>query len=654
MMIDYNVSDHWSVGTPDWLKSLVSTLDRRHGVSTVLPLPGVVDEVMQWIELASGVDAWKNAANRDSLDRDIAQSVAGIGSHLSAQISSELEAFRAAFTALSSSGNAILSQSPGALRTDPAWTALLTAGGDLLTALETDDGVRASWDDLVASAKDRTLDNREYRPIAELLFEQLKHRGVDAEATFRGLVSVVAFGLEPDAIPLGELPTPYSDRLGMARAFVGTSARIEPVVVWLGYKRRAHVELTAGRVSFYDPLWAVPNAEPGRQEFDHKEELWEIVKDGITFRVPEKADEEGEVETLVRVDLGNTTGAGAVERAVAIVDVIFSVALHRSGGVRPQLTEQVVVLSGQPAIFSSQAVGQTGFPADTYGDRMTSEAIERHGPQIADALAREELPRFLAAAIEVQTMLDHPFSRDMALRKPSEADISSVVPLSDRVLQHVAAHAAMNPRDLFRLLGERWAYARWLSDLERAAGMCLLGGGERQEVQHELTIKWFSSQPKQPWTLLLADRAADFTSLCRLEHERAWIERIFASVSDHAKYSALIAEYESEGKVLEARRRRVRNALVHGNPASFRVVESVREYAEFLSASALNLALESYVDDTPTASALATRNAEYVAMTGGQDAASYWRAEMAAKASTKTRLAEAETPILSAHPSNAD
>ncbi|WP_114905918.1 hypothetical protein [Ornithinimicrobium murale] len=633
MMIDYNVSNHWSENTPDWLKSLVSSLDRRHGVSTVLPLVVVAREIMQWIELASGVDAWKKAANRDSLERDIEQSVSSIGSHLRAHISPDLAAFRAAFAALTSSGNAVLSQPPGILRTDPAWAALLTAAGDLLSALHSDDAVRANWDDLVEVAMDRTLDHREYRPIAELLFEQLQHRGVEVEATCRGLVSVMAFGQNPDAIPRGELETPYSDRLDKARAYVGTPATIEPVAVWLGYRGRAHVQLTAGRVSFFEPLWAVPNAEPGRQAFDHKEELWEIVKNGMAFRVPEKADEVGEVETLVRVDLGATTAAGALERSAAIIDIIFNVALHRSGGIRPQLAEYVVVRSGQPVSsgFGVTSKG-TGFPDDTYGTQMTSEAIEAHGPRIADALAREELPRFLAAAIEVQTMLDHPFSRDMVLRKPSEADLSSVVPLSDRVVQHVAAHAAMDPNHLFQLLGERWMHARWLSDLQRAAGMCLLGRGERLELQDELTAEWFSTAPKQPWILLLADRAADFISLCRVEHERAWIERLFASISDSAGYRSLIAEYETEGDILERRRRRIRNALVHGNPATFPAVQSVREYADFLSASALNLALESYVDNTSAAATLATPTVEFVALTGGQDAASYWRARMAAGA----------------------
>jgi hypothetical protein len=626
MMIDYNVSDHWSDSTRDWVKSLVSSLDLRHRSTTTLPLPVVAEEILRWVGLASGVDAWRKAANRDSLDRDIAQSIGGLGTHLSGQIAGELTAFQASLAALSASGNAVLSQPPGAMRTAPEWAVVLTATQNLLAALESADAVVANWDDLVAVAQNRALERREYVPIAGLLAEQLRRRGLEVESTFRGLVSIVAFGRDPEAMPIGEEDTPYTDRLDQARVYVVTPATIEPTVVWLGYKGRAHVQMTAGRVSFYEPLWAVPNAQPGGQDFDHKEELWEIVKDGFNFHVPELADEKGDVETLVRVDLGTTTAAGALERAVAIVDVIINVALHRSGGIRPQLAEHVVVRSGVPASSGHRAVwDQTGFPDDTYGAGMTSEAIHEHGPRIADALARHELPRFLAAAIEVQTTLDHPFSRDMALRNPSEADISGVIPLSDRIVQHVAAHAAMDPNDLFPLLCEKWAHARWLNDLQRAASMCLLGGAEDRTVHHSLSVEWLSSQPKRPWLLLLADRQADFLSLCRLEHERAWIQRMFESISDHAKYAALLAEYEADGEVLEARRRRLRNALVHGNPATFPVVESARSFAEFLGGTALYVALEAFVDMTDPQIALAERTDEFIAMQGGTDAAAYWR-----------------------------
>lgn len=491
--------------------------------------------------------------------------------------------------------------------------------------------MRASWDDLVATAQDRTLARREYRPIAELLFEQLR-RGLRAESTFRDLVSIVAYGRDPDEIPVGTKDTPLAERLANARAFVGTPAAVEPTVVWLGYQGRIHLHLSAGRVSFIDAHWAVPNAGPDGQDFEHKAELWELVQHGHVFKVAKRMDEESDVDFLVRVDLGDTTAAGAVARAVDIVNTILNVAIHNAGGIRPHLAQYGLIRSGRSGSFNFMvATRDTGFSDDHYGAQITADAIETYGPRIAEALAREELPRFLAAAIEVQTTADRPFSRDMALRKPSEADISSVIPLADRVVQHVAAHAAMNPNDLFSLLQERWPHARWLADLRRAAGMCLIGGGRRDDVLHELTVEWFSDRPKQPWILFLADRADDVISLCRLEHERAWIARMFASVSDHAIYSTLIDEYTAEGKVLEARRRRVRNALVHGNPASFTVVASVREYAEFLGGSALNLGLESYVEGTAPATALATRTDEFTAMQSGQDAATYWRARIAAE-----------------------
>lgn len=630
MLIDYNVSDHWSEDDPDSLKSLVSSLDRHHGVSTVLPLTVIVEEIAEWVELASGTDAWKKAANRDSLQWDLAESVGAVSSSLRAHIAEPLAAFQTAFANLTCSSSAVLSQPPGT-RTGAVWTEALSTARNLLNALDSDQAARASWDDLVATAQDRTRVRREYRPIAELLFDQLWRRGLSAERTFRDLVSIVAYGRDPEEIPVGKKDAPLAERLANARAFVGTPAAVEPIVVWLGYQGRIHLHLSAGRVSFINVHWAVPNAEPDRQDFEHKAELWELVQHGDLFKVAKLVDEESDVDFLVRVDLGDTTAAGAVSRAVDIVNTILNVAIHNAGGIRPHLAQYGLIRSGRSGSFSFMvARRETGFPDDHYGAEITAEAIEKHGPRIAEALAREELPRFLAAAIEVQTTADHAFSRDMALRKPSEADISSVIPLADRVVQHVAAHAAMNPNDLFDLLQKRWPHARWLTDLRRAAGMCLLGGGRRDALLHELTVKWFSDRPKQPWILFLADRANDFISLCRLEHERAWITRMFASVSDHAIYSTLIDEYTTESKVLEARRRRVRNALVHGNPASFTVVQSVREYAEFLGGSALNLGLESYVENTAPAAALATRTDEFTAMQDGQDAASYWRARIAA------------------------
>jgi hypothetical protein len=634
VMIDYNVSGHWSPDDPDWLKSLVSSLDRHHGVSTVLPLTVIVEEVLEWLELASGVDAWKKAANRTSLRLDLDESIGALGVSLRSCIAAVLAQFQDAFSRLVGSSATVLAQPPGT-RTGSIWTDVTKAAEDLLEALEADEAVRACWDDLVATAQDRTLEGREYCPIAELLFEQLHRRGLSAEWTFRSLVSIVAFGRERHDVRIDQTDVPLEERTAIARTRVSTPAKVEPIVVWLGYQGRVFPHLSAGRVTFIDAHWAVPNAKPEGQDFEHKAELWELVQSGRLFKVAKLVDEESDVDFLVRVDLSKTTAAGAADRAVRMVNTILNVSIHNSGGIRPHLAQHGLLRSGQSA--SSSFMGsrrKTGFTNDHYGADITAKAIEEHGPRIALALAREELPRFLAAALEVQTTADYPFSRDMALRKPSEADISSVIPLADRVVQHVAAHAALAPNDLFNMLGERWPHARWLTDVQQAVHMCLVSGGGQDDLLNELTREWFANNPSRPWILFVADRSAELLALCRIESERAWIRRMFESVSDFAKYHALVEYYADEGAVLKARRSRVRNALAHGNPATFAVVESVRDYAEFLSGSALSLALESYVEGAAPTATLAKRTDEFTAMQAGQDAASYWRAHLTAKAPT--------------------
>jgi hypothetical protein len=64
---------------------------------------------------------------------------------------------------------------------------------------------------------------------------------------------------------------------------------------------------------------------------------------------------------------------------------------------------------------------------------------------------------------------------------------------------------------------------------------------------------------------------------------------------------------------------------VHGNPVTGAVIASVREYAEFLSSSALRFGLEAYVEGERLADVLARESGELVAARAGLDVATYWR-----------------------------
>ena len=246
MMIDYNVSDHWPENEPAWVKSLVSSLDRNHGASTVLPLTVVIEEIVNWVELASGSDAWRKAANRDSLRQDLEESVDALGGTLRAEIDIPLGLFQAAFTRLNGSPAAVLNQ-PLGTRTDAAWAELIATAEGLLSSLDSSAAVGASWDDLTATAQNRALQGREYRPIAELLFDQLRRRGLSADQTFRQLVSTMAFGLSPEDRRIDRKVVSLEERTANARVIACTPAKVEPIVVWLGYQ---------GRVSWASERWA--------------------------------------------------------------------------------------------------------------------------------------------------------------------------------------------------------------------------------------------------------------------------------------------------------------------------------------------------------------------------------------------------------------
>ena len=467
MMIDYHVSDDWPVDEPVWIRSLVSSLSRQGSTTAVLPLTVVVQEILDWVELASGEDAWANKYNRASLQADLDQSVAALGPSLLAEVAAPLVAFQMGLSNLYARGRAVHEQGAG-MRTDQSWLDLDTTARSLSGALVSDAAVGACWEDLVAIAKERALEGRQYRPVADLLYDMMRLRGRAAEQVSRQAVAMLAYGQEPDDFPFEERALRVEERVSKARAVIVTPPVIEPVAVWLGYKGGGHVPVIgAGNVHFFNAAWHIPNSKQGRPDFPHKVELAEIVKYGGLFKWQERIGEEYDVDFLVRVDLGETTASGAFEQAAAIVDTILTVAIHDSNGIRPHLAQYVVVRSGWPAESSFMVSrADLSFPDDHHGARLVAEGLERHAAKIADALANAELPRFLAAALEAQTAADLPFSRAYALRKPSEADRRAVIPLTDRGVQHVAAFAAMKPSELFQALTTKWAHARWITDVQ--------------------------------------------------------------------------------------------------------------------------------------------------------------------------------------------
>lgn len=627
-MIDYHVWDDWPDGDPTWLKALVSSLYRgERRTDTALPLGCAVQEILDWVELASGPEAWAKSANRESLIDDYHQSVYVIGTSLSTLLKPSTDALSSALSILNQNnkdkhGNVILQRPPGS-RTDPAWMSVENACQNVLAELVTDAAVEASWGDLLYITQSSIFQRGEHRQAADVLFEQLRLRQCDAKQIFREIVNMLAYGRSVIDFPFTENTLSVADRLDAAEAIALTTPPEEEVVVWLGYVGGRVDYVVAGNVIFMDARWYGPNADADRHEFTGKAELAELRRRSM-FSVAERVDQLSDVDLMARVELGITPVSGAIERAEAMVDALLGLSVHWSGGARPFRTQSAMFHNGQLG-QSRRRPRQKALTDDHHGIKLTRTAITEFAPALGAGLATRDLPRYLTAAVEMQTAADLPYGREQMFRTPLDTDIRGVIPLEDRVVQHVAAYAGCTPGELFKQITRQWPHSRWESDVHYATSLSLLGAGPNHTRILELRGQFYAPNAPKPWLVFVADNARELINLCRVESERNWVERLLCSVSDPVEYHALIKEYEAEAKIISGRRARVRNALVHGNPVSMEVVSTIADISSYSSSCALRVGLESFTTGDTVAAILDREQTEQDSLRAGASVADYLR-----------------------------
>jgi len=155
----------------------------------------------------------------------------------------------------------------------------------------------------------------------------------------------------------------------------------------------------------------------------------------------------------------------------------------------------------------------------------------------------------------------------------------------------------------------------------------MLGSGPKWKKVEDLKRQLYSTPSSLPWLVFVAENESALLDVCRVESERAWITRMIRSVSDPTLFSELRKDYERKNAVLAKRRTRVRNALVHGNPSGIQVVRSVNSVASFLSRSALQVGLKSFVSGDSVSLILERSEAAEVALIHGTSVLERWRAK---------------------------
>lgn len=592
MMIDYNIRDDWPDDEPRWLKSLVSSLSRRDEAVTILPLSISVQEIIDWVDLASGEEAWAKKLNRASLHADFVESVEALGPTLRAHLSKSLDAFATALRSLFAGGNAVLKQ-PAGLRTGALWSSVEETGRQLIIHLASDDAVRACWADLVSAAHRRDLRRREHRPIVDTLAEQQRLRNRDPVEVTKWLSSAIAYGPEKEGAPWAHMATSVDDRLALAEQFLLSPAERVRIAVWFSYSHlRLESNFEAGCVAFYLPYYAAAGTESDL-DYRFKNELTKLNSHGWWDQISSGTSR---VDAIVRVDLGTTFEAGSVGRAERVLDTLFDVVIHQGKGQRPERGQFVVLHDGEPRIWYGRSNNRPlTAEDDPYGVQITGSMFRAMAPKLGQAIAEGVVPTHLSAALEAQLAADEPRARGKISVSLDDSDVRAIIAREDQAVQHIAALASETPAKMFLELTSTWSKSKWYEDLVRAIRYCLVDVGPNRAQIEELRGTYYQASWEQ-MILLAVDHKSELLAYCQVESERAWVARLLSSASEMSEFGSLLSEYSCTAEVLTLRRARARNAVVHGNPLAAPVARTVLDLSEYLGHRALQIGLAAYID----------------------------------------------------------
>lgn len=461
--------------------------------------------------------------------------------------------------------------------------------------------VSAGFRDVCKAAQSVGITRRSLRSLAAISASQI---GPAAEGPFSQLsaaadylVSTVSDLNRGRADLLPELLT-EAHRVDLAE---DTLRRVHAgrVVVWLAYSRATvlNMRMEAGPITFLRADWALPNVfDDGPNDFPERRELVQIHKEIVWLDDLWEASVKPENRlVIVRVDMGLSPLAGAVDTARRRVEALLSVAVE-AGGVSWRSGPYATILDGRVAGMSLGMNLETGAPGDDdYGIGATAEIMNNVGTQLGDALADRPMPDSLIEALSAlreARMVDH---REVSFYGGRRVTPRVATALEDHAMELIALTigvrarslaTALQKRETLRLIGQivptqltapfdrSWAekdYAR-LREIERSFVHYRHGG--------------------RVVSIAKAIEARGYVELVVMSDlEWADFDEAVAICTDPALEADLLAEVERFTTLMRDRHRRVRNAVNHGLPLESTALDSVRDYAESTSSYAMNLAL---------------------------------------------------------------
>jgi hypothetical protein len=619
-------SQLFSTEEPGWLEALEQVMSHDYRASDRLPLGILTREIEHWCDRARA-ESWKRLLNPRSLLDDIHDTLTTLGPHLKAQVLASSE--RLANEAQCLQGK------PGP--TEEQTAALCSAAVQLRSELSRPAVVEAAWRDAWKAAKQEEFELLRWRMLC--LTELLELRGRDPR-----LAAVdVAQALHGWRLDKADNETPdertLAERLDAAGEALSTATSDSPCVVWLVYdnatlQSNGH---EVGSLTFYEADWAVPNAamENG-QQFAHREELRELLTSWQGNAWNELSDRGSTTRNwivLARVDLGTRSPYGAIEAADQVVQTMVQVAAVQWGGspwTRVGPAGLLVDGRGPQTIFDR-------FEATSYAvaERRvrTARGLAERGSVLADALTGGSMRPDLVDAVR---LLHEAAELDWATEGSRSARTAvsnrTAVVLEDGAVEHLASVAGMKSKELDSYVLGSSAHDVWESQVRRVVEMCLRAvsrspGKTRSQVLRSQLGELNSTAGVS--LALVGDHVEDLIEMYEpgiwRNHARQWLD----TLGSPEKYLAAHQTLTVSGAKLARRAERVRNSLVHGNPADQGVVTSIRPISRYRAYTCLDIALESVSRGVPMSTELERRRKlgldRMRALKDGLSLVEYWR-----------------------------
>jgi hypothetical protein len=551
-----------------------------------LPLTILMDEFDTWLSNAVG-DAWSR--NRGYLRAEWESTCGALPEGVRDALGSAVPEFSTRLSAVLSYDNPPLDVHQQASQT----VALLQ------DSLRLPSTRRALWQDTITAATTDSVNLDHARVVVDEFEAVLRSSGLDV----RDVVGRVCGILNDDGreiaslevrLGLREVPERWaavepeagrsaSERIRLSGELIGLGPENGDCVIWLAYSAAELSESVAkmGILSFIHSLLVRDGHSPFVSETElFAEEVGRVAADDVVF---------------ARVSLSNHPVVSAsADAEILSASIINHLMIDSKSGPWTQLGWRVLLKNGRVRTKSSY---------------MTRAELRQIVPTFECTRIARRIDHD-AAALSIALGSKLPFNRSLVevlatLAAAKEGDDRVQILLYDRVVALVAAlFGDGNAISLEDKMMHYWPHDYLRQQSRTAANVALRSSSAfdtRDPVRDKLVAKIYS-EDALTWSYRVSIPALVDAGGAVVEAASGSIERRSAIAvvkwwSDGEAYADRIAMLEQDARLHMKRRRRVRNALAHGNPATSEVISRVVPVAAYLARQAVDLALRSVADE---------------------------------------------------------